>query len=114
MIEVHFTIDEYCGNSVAVYIIERKISDGEQIISVATKCEDGVLVFKRHEPGMPANPLFSVGSFEHLPKNSFIEAVAKGLKNAGYTDELFNMEKENELKATKYHLEDMRKLAFKK
>jgi hypothetical protein len=42
----------------------------------------------------------------------FFWALAQGLAEAGYFPKVYQ-DKDNELKATKYHLEDMRKLALK-
>jgi hypothetical protein len=41
-----------------------------------------------------------------------LHAFAQGLAEAGYLPKVYQ-DKDNELKATKYHLEDMRKLALK-
>ena len=45
--------------------------------------------------------------------DELLHALAQGLAEAGYLPDI-SIEKQHELDATKYHLEDMRSLVFKK
>lgn len=57
--------------------------------------------------GEMSQPCFVFGDDDEL-----LYALARGLAQAGYLPDVV-MDKNRELEATKYHLEDMRKLLFK-
>ncbi len=83
-------------------------------LTIIAKREDGYhqalpfnLDFTPLEKGMMASPCFVFGDDDEL-----LHALAQGLAEAGYLPDV-TMDKNRELDATKYHLEDMRKLVFK-
>ena len=59
------------------------------------------------ELGVIAQPCFIFGDDDEL-----LRALAQGLAEAGYLPDVV-MDKNKELDATKYHLEDMRSLVFR-
>jgi len=82
-------------------------------LTVIAKREDGYhqaksfnLDFEPLAVGEMAIPCFVFGDDDTL-----LYALAQGLAEAGYLPDVV-MDKNRELEATKYHLEDMRKLVF--
>lgn len=92
------------ANQTDVYLVGEK-ADGE--VFVAKPCD---LVFEPVGSGavlLPKDPTFRFGG---NMSREFFPALVEALAKSGYT---YESSDKGELKATKVHLEDMRKLAFK-
>ena len=68
------------------------------------------LVFTPLELGVMATPCLI---FDDIEGDDLLKALAQGLADAGYLPDVV-VDKNKELEATKYHLEDMRSLVFKR
>ena len=98
MIKVHIETDNrYAGKTMTIIA---KRADGTHRASPFN------IDFVPHQPGEFAEPCFVFGDDDEL-----LKALAQGLAEAGYLPDVV-MDKNKELEATKYHLEDMRGLVF--
>ena len=70
------------------------------------------LVFEEIDEGSPQQPSIKISRFFGKQTN-FLQALSDALAKCGY-EPITVEENKGELKATKVHLEDMRKLVFKK
>ena len=82
-------------------------------VRIIAKCGDKILIckpveleWKEHEEGKYMEPTFKLGGYMTGP---FLKAFATAAKKNGMNP-ADDLRMEGELKATKYHLEDMRKL----
>ena len=99
-IEVHIETDpRYAGKTLT--IIARREGGYHQVSPFN-------LDFVPLELGEKASPCFQFGDDDEL-----LYALAQGLAKAGYLPDVV-MDKNKEIEATKYHLEDMRTLVFEK
>lgn len=94
--------------------IETDLRYAGKTMTIIAKREDGYhrasefnIDFVPMAIGEFAEPCFIFGDDDEL-----LRALAQGLAEAGYLPDVV-MDKNRELKATQYHLEDMRKLIFK-
>lgn len=89
-------------DSVRIYLI------GEDANGKRFKAKPMPIVFEELKPGeYSPEPTMEVSGFE---SREFLPALANALAESGYRHESTDA---GELKATKTHLEDMRKLVFK-
>ena len=87
-----------------IYIVEEH--NGKRYIA-----EPMELKFKEHTEGEVTKPSISISRVFGKETN-FLQSLSDALANAGYEPKSVE-ENKGELKATKFHLEDMRKLVFK-
>lgn len=87
------------------------------VITILAKRQDGFhqvlpfnLTFAPIKAGEETSPCLVLD--ERSDGEELLHALAQGLAEAGYIPDV-SRDKENELVAVKYHLEDMRKLVFK-
>jgi len=93
------------SDSYEVYIIEENY-EGKRFIAKPMNLE-----FKEHKEGDREEPSIKISRVFGKETN-FLQALSDALSKAGYSP-IFVEENKGELKATKTHLEDMRKLVFK-
>ena len=102
--KVHIKEDAF-ADVTNIYIIEED-ERGQRFIAQPMK-----LVFKKFDEYLETQPSIKIG--RHFGKvTNFMKNLATALAQAGYEPEV-EKELKGELKSTKYHLEDMRKLVFK-
>lgn len=100
MIKVQITTDlSYAGKTMTIIA---KHSDGHHMAIPFN------IDFKPIQKGEMTSPCF----VQSDDGDDLFQALAQGLAEAGYFPQVYQ-DKDNELKATKYHLEDMRRLVFK-
>ena len=92
-------VDEY-----AVYIVEEGMNGKQYVAKPMT------LEFKEHNPAESEEPSIRI-SRVYGRETNFLQAFSDALAKCGYEPKSVE-ENKGELKATKYHLEDLRKLTF--
>lgn len=102
--EVFFDHQDYC-HRVHCYVFKNHLDDTQSICTSLDKME-----FVKYNPGDEIKPTFEIGP---QMMNPFLQAMANALKKIGIRAENEAI-LENEMDAVKYHLEDMRKIVFKR